>query len=331
MTQTEIKKLFEKYLDKQLSLEEFIELKYQINQLNDNTIENNLEELWTSYQSKGNRNKQAFECIKKNLNKAFKHQQKKDRKRSIFFYTGKVASIVFIFLLMSFTAYLYFDRATLLSDIKKEYTVSVGKGEKARLILPDNTIVYLNSQSSLTCAASFASSHRKVSLAGEAYFEVQEDTSKPFLVQTQEVNIEVLGTTFNVKAYPDSPNFEASLVEGKIKLIQSKNYESATYLYPNQKARYSYQTGQMELVATDLWLETAWRRGDLVFYSQTIAQIFNQLEFFYGISIATHGNFPKDLFTGSFHEEHISTVLKNLQEHYRFSFQRVGNEIEIKF
>lgn len=211
------------------------------------------------------------------------------------------------------------------------YTISAEKGERASVTLPDGTKVYLNAESTLSYPASFSLNERTVQLTGEAYFEVKHDTDAPFIVKTAEIQIKVLGTTFNLYAYPDDSWFEASLVEGSIEVTPYKSPGKQVHLSPNQKARYNHETGEIKVITTDLRVETAWKRGDLIFRNQPFKEIIGQLEIFYGVNITANGEYPEELFTGSYHENDIIQVLKNLQQHYTFEYQKSGNEISLKF
>ena len=103
------------------------------------------------------------------------------------------------------------------------YTVSVPAGQRTHLTLPDGTTVWLNARTTLSYPTSFNSNERTVFLQGEAYFEVSKNRHKPFIVQTQQYNIEVLGTKFDVEAYPDSKNFETTLMQGSVKVSSPQN------------------------------------------------------------------------------------------------------------
>ena len=114
-------------------------------------------------------------------------------------------------------------------------TVTVPAGQRASLILADGTTVWLNSNSTLKYPANgFHSKNRKVTLEGEGYFEVAHDEKHPFIVETEKYDIRVLGTTFNVSAYPNSDMFETSLIEGKVTVYQPSTQHEVT-LKPHEK------------------------------------------------------------------------------------------------
>lgn len=327
MVQEEIKTLLKKYLYGQLTNEEVVQLKTLIQNMDDRSLEQNLSQLWDTCHVSGKRNIEAFDTISKNMKKIILPQ----KKISLLGYLGKIAAAAIFLLLITLTSYLYIDKINIQTAITQMYTISAEKGEHASVTLPDGTKVYLNAKSTLSYPASFSLNERTVQLTGEAYFEVVHDAATPFIVKTEEIQIKVLGTTFNLYAYPDDSWFEASLIEGSIEVTPYKNPEKQVYLSPNQKARYNHETGEINVISTDLRVETAWKRGDLIFRNQPFKEIIGQLEIFYGVNITTDGECPEELFTGSYHENDIIQVLKNLQQHYTFKYQKSGNEISLKF
>lgn len=327
MVQEEITTLFRKYVDGSLTREEFIRLKALVKNMDDSALEQNLSQLWDTYESPAKRNAEAFESISKNLKEIILPP----KRINWFSVWGKIAVAAVFLLLFSVTTYLYIDKVTLQTVTAQMYTISAEKGERASVTLPDGTKVYLNAKSSLSYPASFLLKERIVYLRGEAYFEVTHHADAPFIVKTTDLQIKVLGTTFNLYAYPDESWFEASLVEGRIEVTPYKIPGREIHLLPNQKARYNRKTGEINVTGTDLRVETAWKRGDLMFRNQPFEEIIRQLETFYGVSITARGKYPEELFTGSYHENDIIQVLKNLQQHYTFEYQKSGNEISLIF
>lgn len=323
----EIKELFRKYLDGALTPEETSRLKLLVTEMDRDSLDDHLNHLWNDYSSSGKRNQRAFDEISFHLKEMVRPPREKKRIRLFW----RSAAAVLIPLLLFTTFYFYQERTSLRSLIAREYQVMAGKGERASVVLPDGTKVYLNSQSKLTYPASFDVDHRFVNLSGEAYFEVTHDEKSPFIVSTPQAKVKVLGTTFNLYAYPGQEMFEATLVEGKVQVIPDKMPDKAVVLAPRQKVYYDVGTGALRVIEADLRVETAWKRGDLLFRSQSFMEIVARLESFYGMNIRVKGTLPGELFTGSFHENDIHQVLRNLQQHYGFTFQKTGNEICLTF
>ena len=112
-------------------------------------------------------------------------------------------------------------------------TLTTGRGNQYQLVLPDGSRVWLNAASSITYPASFTGGERKVSITGEAYFEIAKDEARPFIVQKKELSIQVLGTHFNVNTYDDEDAVKTTLLEGSVKVVNGNN---SSVLRPGQQA-----------------------------------------------------------------------------------------------
>ena len=111
----------------------------------------------------------------------------------------------------------------LLSNKLSDYEVITAAGQRAQTVLPDGSKVWLNASSKIVYHNSLWSSDRQIDLSGEAYFEVRKDKEHPFVVQVGNLNIEVLGTCFNVYSYEENDFVETSLIEGSVRLYDSKS------------------------------------------------------------------------------------------------------------
>jgi transmembrane sensor len=151
-------------------------------------------------------------------------------------------------------------------------TLSTPKGGQYVIILPDGTKVWLNAQSSLQFPTAFAAKERIVQLTGEAYFEVARDKHKPFHVQSNGADIEVLGTHFNVMAYTNEPVMEATLLEGAIKV--SKGARSET-IQPGKQVQLTEQG--MHIRNIDTLDAVAWKNGIFQFNDTYLKNIMRQI------------------------------------------------------
>jgi len=322
-----VKDLFDRYLQNELDSDGYTELKAIMNEDNQKDIEDIIYNYWDTYTSPTYRNERAFLQISNNL----KNIIRPIKKRSFIYYTWRIAASILIILSCYFFYNLNMEHKNLQEALVQEYQIVVNKGERASVILPDGSKVYLNANSSFSYPAAFAIDSRQVTLAGEAFFEVKHNADLPFIVSALGTDIKVHGTSFNVFAYIEEPWLEASLLEGKIEIIPGKTPKKSVFLNPGEKAHYNHLTGEMRVSKTDLRAETAWRRGDIIIRSQPFNEIITQLENFYGIKIIVEGTAPDKLFTGNFHEDEVNQVLINLQQHYNFSFKKTGNDIYLKF
>jgi ferric-dicitrate binding protein FerR (iron transport regulator) len=197
------------------------------------------------------------------------------------------------------------------------------------LVLPDGTRVIVSANTTFTYPATFGKQSREVSLSGEAYFDVTHNAGLPFVVKSKDLSIKVLGTKFNVYAYPRENYFEASSVEGKIQAYSERNKKKIMTLLPNEKVRYNYANETFEKSTTDLQVETAWTRGDLYFQSETLLSILPKLERYYGVKFDINGQLPNTVLTASYHETDVNEILRNLAIHYRFSYTKNGEVIHL--
>lgn len=177
-----------------------------------------------------------------------------------------------------------------------------------QIILVDGTKVFLNAGSELRYPVSFAANERKVFLKGEAYFEVTRDTVHPFCVETAEQNIRVLGTIFNVYAYPDEPMNYTSLMSGKV-AVTDKRTGADRVLEPGQQVVLDVVTGEAAVREADMQQVLGWRSHDLIVREETLEVIMAKVARWYDVKIQfTHESLKKMRFTANLHRK------KDLQE-----------------
>jgi len=212
-------------------------------------------------------------------------------------------------------------------------TLKIPYGKKFEVQLSDGTIVHLNSGTSLKYPVQFLrNKSREVYLTGEAYFEVSKDKAHPFTVNTQEVNVEVLGTKFNLDSYSDNVQTDVVLVEGKVSLYKNqKTNQNQTYLKPgykgsNEKGQTQFKTEQ---VNTDYY--TAWVKGGLVFKNASFDAIIKKLERQYNVTfINKNKTLGKEIFNARFDNEPIEVVLKYFSDSYAIDYNIDKDKITIK-
>ena len=230
-------------------------------------------------------------------------------------------------------------------------------GARTTLLLPDGTRVQLNSNSKLRYDRGFNSQNREVALEGEAYFEVTKDAGKPFIVHAATLDIEVLGTSFTVKSYPQDATVEATLLKGAIEVRRKGSQNTAqVILNPNEKVVFSKfpdpdSTGRrsapagddhrrsmagmaVDHIRTDLpdseKVETAWMYNRLVFDGDNFPELATELERWYDVTIFFRDEQLNHYrFSGVFTTESIEEALKDLQLTADFTYKINGKEIEL--
>lgn len=210
-------------------------------------------------------------------------------------------------------------------------TLKIPYGKKFEVQLSDGTLVHLNSGTSLRYPVQFIKNKsRQVYLTGEAYFEVSKDKAHPFTVNAQEVNVEVLGTKFNVDSYVNNTSTDVVLVEGKVSLYKKQKTDQV-YLTPGFKG--STIKGEnaikTEQVNTDYY--TAWVKGSLVFKNASFNDIIKKLARQYNLTfINTNKTLGKEIFNARFDNEPIEVVLKYFSDSYAIDYKIEGDKITIK-
>ncbi len=163
----------------------------------------------------------------------------------------------------------------------------VPSGNRSKITMSDNTVVYLNAGSNLIYPSVFKRNTREVILFGEAFFEVTKNRHKPFVVKTPSIDIEVLGTRFNVSAYSDDNQVRTVLVEG---LVAVKKHDASIFnrkvlLEPNQMLVFNKQTKNMTVSDVDVEYYTLWKNGILKFEDEELNQVIKKIERFYDLKI----------------------------------------------
>ncbi|WBL26571.1 FecR family protein [Zunongwangia sp. HGR-M22] len=211
-------------------------------------------------------------------------------------------------------------------------TINVPKGKRIQLVLSDGTKVYLNSESSLRFPSHFpkAEQLRKVSITGEAVFEVSKDSLKPFIVEAGMLKIEVLGTRFNVDAYPQSKQISTTLAEGSVQL----NYENEVLrLEPGEAGILSKNTNILQVEKVNVANKMAWVDDRILFINETFSEIQKKIERSYGVQIINNNKQLNDVrFNGDFdiNSENIEDVLNAFKAVDFFEYTYKNNIVTIK-
>lgn len=241
-------------------------------------------------------------------------QMHKKQGRRIFMQTfSRIAAILLLPLLISSVmfSYLYMKQKEQIEQIG--YTqVSSAPGTVTRLVLPDQSVAWLNSGSTLSYPAVFSDEAREVKLSGEGYFEVESDPKHPFYVITKEgLKIMAYGTKFNVNAYADETFVETVLEQGKIDVI---NQNERVQLEPNKLAVYDINTGQFTVSQTNLDEKIGWKDGKLIFRNTPLDEVLKRLSKRYNIDIVLHQKSKKEYkYRATFTTETIEQILNYLK------------------
>jgi len=228
-------------------------------------------------------------------------------------------------------------------------------GKRIQSTLPDGSIVWLNSGSSIKYSGYSQSGKREVMLTGEAYFDVKHDAEHPFIVHAGKLNVVVLGTAFNVKAYKTDAFIETTLIRGKVEILNDAKPGTSIVLYPNEKVRVNTEVNiakkitivNKQPVADSVITspgrgvvkpsipdgaidETAWVSNYLIFKKEHFTELAAQLERWYNVKISfDNDKYVSKQFTGRFKDQNINEVMRALQLTQSFHYKITDNQIRI--
>ncbi len=211
----------------------------------------------------------------------------------------KYAAIVVLTLFLGFSIseLRYLNPSFNKNELTSEFYAPDGQISEFKLI--DGTKVWLNSGTRIRIPASFSTKNRIVTMEGEAFFQVTKDPIHPFYVNTNELSVKVMGTSFNVSAYASDPNSEVTLIEGKVG-IKEIDGERVAKLIPGQQLAFEKSTGKKIKREVDIIPYEVWRDGKMIFKDQTLAYIAEKLERWYNVKINFYDNTISQIkFTGT--------------------------------
>ena len=234
-----------------------------------------------------NHSEQAFSQLSRQL--GFSEQKEPVRKslRPTSF-VMKLAAIWLLPLIMLSSSVYFYWQANIAKDavadvLLIEHFVPAGKREQ--IILPDSSRVWLNSGSVLIYPSTFIGQTRDVYLSGEGYFEVEKNTEQPFIVKARTLNVEVLGTRFNILAYPEVKQIATTLEEGSVRVCLQDNDKKVYHLVPDEQLVYNIDSGIADIKQVVSADYSDWREGGLLFDNYSFSDIIRILQRTYGVNV----------------------------------------------
>lgn len=212
-------------------------------------------------------------------------------------------------------------------------TLSTPRGGQYRLQLPDGTKVWLNAASSIHYPTAFTGKDRQVEITGEAYFEVAQEATRPFIVTAGNMEVKVLGTHFNINAYENETSINTTLLEGKVQIESLTDQKQAKIITPGQMVKLN-RAGEMKLVRrADVEEEVAWKNGLFIFHNDDLQSVMRKLARWYDVQVDYKENsVPESHFTGAIkRQENISKVLKMMELTGGARFNIDGRKIVVSY
>lgn len=307
MDQREFKELLAKYLKNQCSKEE----KEQLDALFDFYTKKNHWITWDEQDPEAYENTLLSDIKKDIRHKALKAQQQSAGKRLPWLKVAASVAIVLGIGLLGYLAFLNFSPEPDMVYVTK----STDLGQKTSIVLSDGSAIKLNSGSSLTFPEKFEEGVRKVSLSGEAFFEVRHNAEKPFIIETGDLTTTVLGTSFNINAYPEQEIIEVTVATGKVKVdAPSLRDASAGILQPSQQAVYHRSTGSVSTHTVSTAHFLAWKEGTIIFDDIPLSEAMEILERWFNMEILFENPAAGDCYISNrFSNENLVNILESIK------------------
>lgn len=315
-----------KYLSNQATPEEVQEIYQQIaNSEQDRAEFANLKNLWVYSRSQMQATERAegFDKLMQRIDRGSKAK----RSFSIANVYRYAASLLLPFLIAG-TAWLYYAHYITEPELRYAEVIAPPK-TNMQITLPDQTTVWLSPESKLRYPLVYSRKERRVFMEGEGYFEVSHNPEHPFVVDTKNVDIEVLGTSFNLEAYSSDDKIKTTLVRGSVNFRESLTNQSKV-LTPGDQLTFNVSDKNIttEKVNTDIYRLV--KDGMLLFKRNDLHEVCSKLERWFMVPVDYKGTFNKNLlFTAKFEGESLETILKIISQTIPISYKVFKDHIEI--
>ncbi|MDP3914602.1 MAG: FecR domain-containing protein [Bacteroidota bacterium] len=244
-------------------------------------------------------------------------QQLNSRKRSFKLNANSFLKYAAIFILALGLSSLYFYYQNL-DQISSNFqlfdtAVVAENGQRSKIILPDSTVVWLNSGTKITYNNNFGYNNREIKLIGQAFFQVTKNKEIPLVVHCNELKVKVLGTRFDVNAYSNNETISVALQSGSVELLHSKNEAFQYKLVPGEMAQYDIHSEKVVVNEVNVGRITAWTDGILYFNDIPMKEVLIQLERKYNIDIEVKNpKIYKSVFTATIKNETLEEIFRSI-------------------
>lgn len=247
--------------------------------------------------------------------------------RRMNFHWLQVAAVFFTLLLSG----IYMRNRYTKKSLPETFTeISTQRGAKKEITLKDGTTVFLNSGSSVAISSRFGQTKREVKLIGEAFFQVKHDAKRPFVIHTGKLQTTVLGTSFNIKAYPDEEQMKVSVATGKVSVQKSGIVQPyARTLTHNQALVYNSVKNSHLITTVNTDSVSSWRSNHLIFENASYEEIARTLGRWYNLDVKLAAHRDTKKYTLSFYNERIDKVLNVLSSLTGMTYSIKGTTVII--
>lgn len=333
MSKQELTSLLQQYLSKDISAAQKQALATLIaNATDEEQIRSSLEEIWNEYQPADALPAQDSEAYYNRILQQIKHQPAAPVHRVHFLRRSwvRIAAAAVVIIAVGVISYRLLPTKPAGQQQAKANTPAVEKNINQYLTLADGSKVLLHAGSKLLYPPAFNGSSREVTLTGEAFFDVAHNDAKPFVIHSGNIKTTVLGTAFNIKAWPAEPEVTVTVTRGKVKVENESGVLGI--ITPDQQLSVNTQNNQLKQAAVNAESELSWKNREYTMDNVTLDEAITELEFRYDIIIETGANEKPGncRFTASFkQDESLDYVLNVVCRFYQASWKKVDDRIVI--
>lgn len=214
---------------------------------------------------------------------------------------------------------------------RKDVIVKTAPGERRKVKLPDGSLIWLNGSSVARYSFNKENNTRTLALRGQAFFDIHHDASRPFIVKTKHASINVLGTRFDVAAYPDDDVTEAVLTGGSIQFITEANRKKIIkHIDPGQKISLNTLSGELKVTEVDTAFYASWKEGKIIFRNETFLEVARAMEHKYDVAIVfKNKSLMGKRLNGYLQKESLEEALQALKLTLQFQYSIDNNKVII--
>ncbi|WP_163326236.1 FecR family protein [Draconibacterium mangrovi] len=269
------------------------------------------------------------------IERSYKQLQKKIEKEKVrerYLSIGEVFKYAAIFIaVLGIPLFFYLNRQTeqTVSSVQEfKYTsVVADNGQTSKILLPDSSVVWLNSGTKLTYNNGYSFDNRDLVLEGQAYFSVTRNEMLPLTVACSEIKVKVLGTKFDVNAYPGSNEIDVVLESGQVELLNSNVESFSLKMEPGERVRYDLKSDEFKVDHIDTEDFTNWKEGYLIFADSPMVEVIEKLERKFDVDIEVKNNTVyKSVFNARFKDEELSEILEYIEYSCSIKYKVLKND-----
>ncbi len=234
-------------------------------------------------------------------------------------------------LLISVPAIIYMMQSKSPDDQLIYTTVAADFGQISKVVLPDSTVIWVNSGSTIKYNNHFSASNRDIELIGEAFFKVHKNKDLPLVVSSEDLRVKVLGTEFCVSAYPEEKDIQVVLEKGKVELCSSSQTNIKQEMKPGELASFNKEKKEMVLSTVNTGLFTSWKDGLINIYNLPLSELVLKLEKRYNQKFEVDDAIKNIPYTFTIKNEHLSSILSLMEKITPVDIVQRGNVIELKY